>query len=125
MHWVYLIASLVLNTVANIILKMGSNASSGKQIAANAGFYAKLSSFLNPLTCLAIFFFALNLMAYRKALDYFDVSIAYPILVSGALVLITATVWLIPSMQEKIEVHQLAGIGLIAVGIWLVAWKFN
>ena len=80
-----------------------------------------MTNFLNWATLLGIFFFAANVLAYRKALDRLDISVAYPIMVSGSLILIVlAAAWL-PVLRERIVLTQLGGMLLIAAGVWLVS----
>jgi multidrug transporter EmrE-like cation transporter len=118
LRYFFLVLALVMNAGANILLKMGSK--TAKVLPSDAGLLDKTMNFLNPVTIVAIFLFAANVLAYRKALDAFKLSIAYPIMVSGGLVLVTAAAWALPVFREEISPLQLVGIVLIAVGIWLV-----
>jgi len=118
LRYVFLVLALVMNAGANILLKMGSK--TARTLPPDASLLDKTFNFLNPLTVVAIVLFAANVLAYRKALDAFKLSIAYPIMVSGGLVLVTAAAWALPIFREQITPLQLAGIVLIAVGIWLV-----
>jgi len=117
-RYFFLVVALVMNAGANILLKMGSK--TAKALPTDAGLMDKTMNFLNPLTIAAIVLFAANILAYRKALDAFQLSIAYPIMVSGGLVLVTAAAWALPIFREEITLVQLVGIVLIAIGIWLV-----
>ena len=118
MRYFFLVLALVMNAGANILLKMGSK--TAKVLPSDAGLLDKAMNFLNPLTLVAIVLFAANVLAYRKALDEFNLNIAYPIMASGALVLVTAAACLIPMLSEKFYWWQFVGIVLIAIGIWLV-----
>jgi small multidrug resistance pump len=117
-RYFFLVLALLMNAGANILLKLGSK--TAKVIPSDAGLLDKAMNFFNPLTIVAIVLFAANVLAYRKALDAFELSIAYPIMASGALVLVTAAAWALPVFHEEITLVQLVGIVLIAVGIWLV-----
>jgi small multidrug resistance pump len=119
MHkWIPLIVALVLNAGANVLMKVGSNTSG--TLNDNASLWARITNFLNTATILAIVLFAANVLAYRKALDNLNVSVAYPIMVSTGMILIAiaaATPWL----GERISLRQISGMVLIAFGVWLLA----
>ena len=119
MHkWTPLIIALVLNAGANVLMKVGANTAS--PLGDNASFWAKITNFLNAATVLAILLFAANVLAYRKALDNLNVSIAYPIMVSTGMVLITL-VAATPLLGERIAFRQIGGMVLVALGVWLLA----
>jgi len=120
MHkWTPLIVALVLNAGANVLMKVGSNTAAG-QLGENASFWARTTNFLNAATIAAIALFAANVLAYRKALDNLSVSVAYPIMVSTGMVLITL-VAATPLLGERIAIKQIAGMVLVAMGVWLLA----
>jgi len=121
MKWIFLIFALLMNAGASVLLKVGSKIAEGAPLKADAGFVDKTFHFLNFPTILAIFLFAVNVLAYRRALDELNISIAYPIMVSGGLVVVTACACLIPLLGERITWWQVVGMVLIAVGVWLVA----
>ena len=119
MHkWTPLIVALVLNAGANILMKVGANSS--VTLGPDASFWSKLTNFLNVATILAITLFAANVLAYRKALDNLNVSIAYPIMVSTGMILI-AVVAATPLLGERIAIRHIAGMMLITAGVWLLA----
>ncbi|MDP6633386.1 MAG: SMR family transporter [Phycisphaerae bacterium] len=119
MHkWIPLIVALVLNAGANVLMKVGAN--SADQLSENASSWARITNFLNAATILAIVLFAANVLAYRKALDNLSVSVAYPIMVSTGMVLITI-VAVTPLLGERISLRQIGGMALIVVGVWLLA----
>lgn len=77
-----------------------------------AGFYLTWP-FLLGLTA-----FGLNLMFYTQALKVLPISIAYPVMTGAGFVFIGITgVYL---FSEKLQNIQLAGIGLIFLGIILI-----
>jgi multidrug transporter EmrE-like cation transporter len=119
MHkWIPLIVALVLNAGANVLMKVGANTAG--PLSDNASLWARITSFLNAATILAIVLFAANVLAYRKALDNLNVSVAYPIMVSTGMILITI-VAATPVLGERITITQIVGMVLIALGVWLVA----
>ena len=125
MHkWIPLIVALVLNAGANVLMKVGANTAG--PLSDNASSWARTANFLNAATILAIVLFAANVLAYRKALDNLSVSVAYPIMVSTGMILITITA-ATPLLGERITVRQIAGMVLVALGVWLLAggWAAN
>jgi len=116
--WLPLIVALLLNATANVMLKVGSKAA--KPLGAEASFAEKFFNFLNPITIVAIGLFAANIIAYRKALDGLSISVAYPIMVSSGLVLVTLAAAMLPVLNERISLVQIAGMALIGIGVWMV-----
>ena len=120
MHkWLALIIALVLNAAANVLMKVGAN--TAQNLSANASFVAKTLNFLNLATVVGIVLFAANVLVYRKALDALNVSVAYPIMVAGGMILVTLAAAMLTTLDEKIGHLQIAGMVLIAAGVWLVA----
>ena len=101
--WLPLAIALVLNATANIMMKVG--AQTAGPLATDASLWAKVSNFLNAATVVAIALFAANIIAYRKALDSLDISVAYPIMVSLGLVLVTFAAVTLPILSERITVR--------------------
>ena len=119
MHkWLWLIAALVLNAAANILLKVGSRTAGVLPTDATAA--QRAGNFLNAVTVLAIALFAANVLFYRKALDSLNVSVAYPVMVSGGLVMVTLAAVLLPVLNERFGAWQVMGIMLIGAGVWMV-----
>ena len=119
MHkWTPLLIAMVLNAGANVLMKVGANTAG--TLGDNASLWAKAANFLNVATILAIVLFAANVLAYRKALDNLSVSVAYPIMVSTGMIIITI-VAATPVLGERITFTQIAGMVLVAMGVWLVA----
>ena len=119
MHkWIPLIVALVLNAGANILMKVGANNSG--TLVDNASLWARITNFMNVAMIAAIVLFAANVLAYRKALDNLNVSVAYPIMVSTGMIVITIAA-ATPLLGERITLRQIGGMVLIAFGVWLLA----
>ena len=121
--WLPLMIALVLNAAANVLMKVGAvqeRAAAGS-LGADASFLAKAANFLNLATVLGIALFAANVLVYRKSLDVLNVSVAYPVMVSGGLILVTLAAALLPILAERISPVQIGGMVLIALGVWMVA----
>jgi multidrug transporter EmrE-like cation transporter len=123
MKWAFLIFALVMNAGASVVLKVGSKIAENSPLADDASFLEKVCHFLNVPTVIAICMFAVNVLAYRRALNELNISVAYPIMVSGGLVLVTTLACFIPLLEERIAWWQIVGMLLIAGGVWLVALR--
>lgn len=107
---VYLICAAVFSSIGNLVLKFdGENV---KQ----ASMFSKIMS---PYFIAASFFFFINLVFFSKALSSLPVSLAYPILSSISLVLVTIGALVI--FNERLTVVQYSGVLAIGVGIALLS----
>jgi multidrug transporter EmrE-like cation transporter len=122
MSWFFLLFAMVVNAGASILMKVGAALARKNPLADGAGLLDKVFHFLNVPTIVAIFLFAANVLAYRRALDELNLNVAYPIMVSGGLVIVTAAAWLLPLLSERLHWWQIAGIVLIALGMWLLVY---
>ena len=116
--------ALLLNATANLLMKVGM-----KTVEASGGVLkdgpigavkAVLTStpLLIGLTC-----FGLNAAFYMYALQSkaLKISIAYPIMVGGGFAMIAIIARLHPALAERMTAGQWAGVGLVMVGIVLIA----
>lgn len=104
---------MTLNALANVALKMGS---AGLPAWSDPALVPRL--FTNAYLLLGIALFGLNVLVYATALARLNLSVAYPVMVAGSLivvVLLSAT-WL----REPVTPVQLSGIALLILGIVLV-----
>lgn len=115
-----LICALVLNAAANVMMKVGTKMSD--TLAKEASFSDKLFNFLNAATIIAILLFAGNVLLYRKALDTVNISVAYPVMVCGGLILVSLAATTLPILHEEVSGVQVAGMVVIGIGVWMVAW---
>ncbi len=122
MRWFFLLFAMTVNAAASVLMKIGSRYAGRSPLADGASLVDKAFHFLNVPTLVAIILFAVNVLAYRRALDEFNLNIAYPIMVSGGLVLVTAAAWLIPMLSERLYWWQIIGIVLIGLGMWLLVY---
>jgi small multidrug resistance pump len=120
-YFVALIAALILNATANLLIK-ASAAPPAADVAAPAGgaIAAVLRLATNIPFLIGLLCFGLNLVAYQYALQRLQISIAYPIMVTCGYVIIVAVAgW---KMGERLVPVQWAGVVLILVGVWLVSY---
>ena len=120
-HAIALAVALVLNATANLMIRAGARAIAAKWSEGSAVplLAALKAGVVNPWIVGGVVCFALNLAAYSYALTRLPVSLAYPIMVSVgyAIIICGAVVW----FSEKLSAWQIVGVGVIMVGVWLVA----
>ena len=102
----FLLLAAACNTVANLLLKVASNADGAR------------ASFLHPAFIAGAGCFGLGLLAFLQALKSVQLSIAYPLMSSISFVLVIACSILL--FREHLSPLQLAGVGMIIAGIFLV-----
>lgn len=117
--WIPLLVALLFNAAANVLMKIGSRTE--VPVPAEAPLLAKTLAFMNVATVIGIVLFAANVLVYRKALDRLDVSVAYPIMVSGGMVIVALAAALLPVLNERISMERIAGMVVAAVGVWIIA----
>lgn len=113
-----LIAALVLNATANLLIKAAARSmeGSGGLLAGGLAPAARLVA-TNWLFILGVICFGLNLLAYLYSLQRLDISLAYPIMVSCGYAIIVVVARF---MGERLAAVQWVGVGLMLVGVWLV-----
>ena len=120
-YWIALVAALVLNATANLMMKFGIlrlKAATHEVVHPSAALLIKaLAS--NWVLIVGLGFFASNVVLYTFALKEIKISIAYPIMVAGGFAIIALVAW--QFLHEALTPIQWAGIILILVGVILVA----
>jgi len=108
-----LVIGLTLNAGANILMKV-----SALRLEAR-GQVSAIGQFLEPWFVVGAASFVLALVAYRKALQSFPLSVAYPLMTScGYLIVLAASFFF---LKETLSPKQLAGIACLVLGVWLTA----
>lgn len=115
MTYIIFCISIVLNALANILMKVG--ALKPKQTYGIWDVMCNMA--MNPIILAGIICFALGLAAYNYVLIRINLSVAYPINTSLGYILVILASWLF--LKEDITALQLGGIGLIIIGVWMVA----
>jgi multidrug transporter EmrE-like cation transporter len=114
MRWIVLITAIILNALANVLIKAGMIGSKEE------GLINMLKNRWLSLPIISgILCFALALIAYSYVLSKMNLSVAYPIMTSAGFILIGFISWLF--FKETITFVQLIGFGFLIIGIWLVA----
>ncbi len=70
---------------------------------------------------LAIGFFGINFIFYAKALQFFNISIAYPIVVGMSIVLILILSFIF--LNEHLSFFQFSGILFVITGVIMIYFK--
>lgn len=116
MGYLFLALALVLNAGANILLKIGSAQFAGWH---DTGIVR--AAFTNPALLAGVGLFALNVILYALALSRIPLSVGYPVMVVGGLVIVTLASVLY--LRESISLLQSIGLALLVVGVVLVAYR--
>ena len=107
-----MIIAFVLNSIANIMLKIGAN--SGIQFS---GFNWNSVS-ANRFFIFGILLFAVNVIFYFLALRNLSLSLAYPIMVGMSFLIINSYAYYF--LDDKINLMQILGYLMIVAGIIIV-----
>ncbi|MHB9101232.1 MAG: SMR family transporter [Sulfuricella sp.] len=109
---------VLLNAAAQLLLKAGTNAvghfAFNRDNILPVGWQlATEPHIMGGLTC-----YVISVVVWIMALSRVEVSIAYPMLSIGYVVNALAALWL---FGEAVSVTRMAGIGIIIIGVYVVA----
>ncbi len=116
MHWLLLFLTILLTAIANILLKYAAN---HRQAAAD-GLAATLWQLLTtPSLVLGITSLGLAVIAYAVALRGINLSVAYPVMTTSVLILVTvfATIF----FGEQYTLVKAVGTVIIICGVILLS----
>ena len=123
LHTISLVAALLCIAAMNLLIKAGANTLEGPRHGGGSLSLLSLLSMtktalVNPWIIGAMICGILNFITYMYALKKFQVSTAYPIMISVSCVIIAigAAVW----FSERLNVWQIAGMVLIIAGVWMI-----
>jgi multidrug transporter EmrE-like cation transporter len=112
------LTGVLLNAIAQLLLKAGAGSLADVELrASNAALIASRVIFNVPILA-GLGCYVLSVVVWILALARVEVSVAYPMLSLGYVVNALAAWWL---FNESLSGARLAGIGIILVGVWLVA----
>lgn len=123
-HAAALVAALLLNASANLLMKVGMNAVRQGGGVLRDGIFGAVGIVLsNTQLVVGLFLFALNALFYLYALQSpaLKISIAYPIMVGGGYAIIAVVAHYHPALLEVLTLGQKLGVALILIGVLLVA----
>ena len=113
-----ILTGVMLNAAAQLLLKVGSRAISGLAFNLANGWTLAERIALNPPILAGLACYVVSVVFWILALSRVDVSVAYPMLSIGYVVNALAA-WLL--FSEQLNAARVAGIGIIILGVWLVA----
>ncbi len=123
-YLVALIIALVLNASANLMMRAGMRQVQSAGGLLRDGVVGGLVTILtSPVLMAGLIFFALNALFYMFALQKLQVSVAYPIMVTGGFAIIATVAFL--TMGERMSPIQWAGVAVIVAGVLMVAVPMN
>jgi multidrug transporter EmrE-like cation transporter len=113
-----ILTGVLLNAVAQLLLKAGAGALGDIDLRPGNAMAIASRLVLNPPIIAGLFCYAVSVVVWILALARVEVSVAYPMLSIGYVVNAVAAWWL---FGESLNGARIAGIGVIIVGVWLVA----
>lgn len=113
-----ILTGVVLNAVAQLLLKAGSRVIADVPLSLGNAWTLLERIAINPPIVAGLFCYAISVVVWILALARVPVSVAYPMLSIGYVVNAIAAWWL---FGEDLNTARMAGIGVIIVGVWLVA----
>jgi len=116
MGYLFLVVALTLNAAANILLKIGAMRLGGVE---EPGVLARLVS--DYYLFAGLLLFALNVVFYVAALTRLNLSVAYPIMVAGGIIIVVSVSVLI--LREAVTPLQTLGFALLVLGTVLVGHR--
>ena len=112
----FLILAIVFNAGANIFMKAGVVKD---PVKIESGISAFIMSYLSNWQLMSgLVFFGTALIFYTKALEKFNLSIAYPLMTSCGLIIVT--LWSVLVFHERLNLLQTGGLFMIIGGIWML-----
>jgi multidrug transporter EmrE-like cation transporter len=115
MGYVFLVVALTLNATANLLLKAGAE----RIGPPDEPIVARLLTNYHLLSGLVLF--ALNVVFYVAALTRLNLSVAYPVMMAGALLIVVCVS--IVSFGDSLSAAQGIGIACLLVGLVLVTHR--
>ncbi|MBO4711286.1 small multidrug resistance protein [bacterium] len=113
---IFLILAIVFNAGANILMKAGVMA---EPVKLSDGIIPFILSYITNFKLMSgIACFGIALVFYTKALEKFNLSIAYPMMTSCGLIIVT--LWSLFMFHERLSAVQFGGLFMIIGGIWLL-----
>jgi multidrug transporter EmrE-like cation transporter len=112
------LTGVLLNAVAQLLLKAGAGSLAGVELRASNALVIASRLLVNVPIIAGLACYVFSVVVWILALSRVEVSVAYPMLSIGYVVNALAAWWL---FGENLSGARLAGIGVILLGVWLVA----
>ncbi len=114
----YIFLCVVLNVVSQLLLKTGMNTIGHFQIEANNLLTTTIRIATNPNIIIGLLLYGLSFALWLVALSRLDVSIAYPLLSIGYIIMpFVAYLFL----GEVLSILKIVGICIIIAGVYIVS----
>jgi len=115
-----LMLALALNATANLMMKFGVKHFKETGVTLAQGIVPVGTALAtNWVLILGLLCFATNVVFYAYALSGIRISVAYPIMFSGGVAIISLVAW--KYLSETLSPAQWVGMTLILIGVFLVA----
>jgi multidrug transporter EmrE-like cation transporter len=119
MAYIMLVLTIFANAFANIFVKIGIEKI---PVITAKNFLQSIPKILtNPFILFGAFLLIASFPAFSLVLQKMNLSVAYPALVVGAIVIVTIFSYFF--FKESIGLWQFLGLALILAGIWLLFKK--
>ncbi len=116
--WALILTGVLLNAVAQLLLKAGTNAVGQFEFSAQNIVPVGIKLAFEPHIAGGVACYVVSLVVWIMGLSRVPVSVAYPMLSIGYVVNAVAA-WML--FGESLTAQKLTGIGFIVVGVFLVA----
>lgn len=114
----YVLASVVLTGVAQLLIKRGVSTLGMMEIVPGAVFWSLTRLLLEPFIMGGLFLFGVATVLWMLALSVVDLSYAFPFV---SLSILLTTVGARVFLRESVSATRLVGIALICTGVGLIA----
>lgn len=114
----YIFLCVVLNVISQLLLKTGMNTIGHFQLEANSLLNTTIKIATNPNIIIGLLLYGLSFALWLVALSRLDVSIAYPLLSIGYIIMpFVAYLFL----GEVLSILRITGICIIIAGVYIVS----
>lgn len=116
MGYIFLTVALTLNATANLLMKMGAD-----RLDAGEGAGLLKGILTNYYLVGGVILFGLNIIFYVAALTRLNLSVAYPVMMAGGVLIVVSVSVLY--FRESLTLAQMFGILLLIAGLVLITHK--
>lgn len=109
---------VILNAMAQILLKAGMNRIGEFDFAWNKFFSIGYQAALNPFILSGLFAYVISVVVWLMVLSRVEVSVAYPMISLGYVINAIFAYYL---FGESLTIERLTGIFIILLGVYIVA----
>jgi small multidrug resistance pump len=118
MGYVFLTVALTLNATANLLMKMGADRLGTLE---SPGMVRGILT--NYFLVGGVILFGLNILFYVAALTRMNLSVAYPVMMAGGVLIVVSVSVLY--FRESLTLAQIAGMLFLVAGLVLVTYRVS